>query len=99
MHPLSKPRVTVGRDGGCDVPVKHPRVSSLHAIFTRGGGLLFVVADAKSKNGTKVNGIELAADTPTPVEVGDLVQFGPVRATVWGLDDLIAAAQPFLARR
>ncbi len=98
VHPISKPRVTVGRDAGCDIPIKHPRISSLHAVFTRGGGLLFL-ADAKSKNGTKLNGLALAADKPAPVDAGDMIQFGPVRATIWGLDDLAAATQPFLARR
>jgi hypothetical protein len=92
VHPLAKPRVTVGRDAACDVRIKHPRVSSLHGTFTRGGGLLFIT-DARSKNGIKVNGLPLAADQPAPVDAGDLIQFGPVRATVWGLDDVAAAAR------
>jgi hypothetical protein len=92
VHPIAKARVTVGRGEDSDVRIKHPRVSSLHAVFTLGGGLLFLT-DAHSRNGTQVNGAPLAPDAPAPVDVGDLVQFGPVQATVWGLDDLFAAAR------
>jgi len=52
-----------------------------------------------SKNGPKLNGLVLAVDQPAPVDAGDMIQFGPVRATVWSLDDLAAAAQPFFARQ
>jgi hypothetical protein len=83
-------RVSVGRDKGCDIPVKHARVSSVHAHFSRGGGLLFVT-DARSKNGTRVNGVQLIAGRPSPVDVGDTIQFGPVAATMWGIDDVVAA--------
>jgi hypothetical protein len=83
-------RISLGRDKRCDVPVTHALVSSVHAYFTRGGGLLFV-ADARSKNGTRVNGLLLDGDRPTPVDAGDTLQFGPVSATLWGLDDLLAA--------
>jgi pSer/pThr/pTyr-binding forkhead associated (FHA) protein len=91
VHPIAKTRVTVGRDSKCDISIHHKRVSSLHAIFTRGGGLLFL-ADAKSKNGTEVNGSRLEPDRPAPVDAGDLLRFGPVRATIWSLDDVLAAA-------
>jgi hypothetical protein len=90
-HPITKERAAVGRDKRCDIPVNHRRVSSLHAVFTRGGGLLFL-ADVGSKNGTKLNGVTLTPHQPVPVDAGDLIEFGPVRATVWGLDDLAAAA-------
>jgi hypothetical protein len=91
VHPLAKARITVGRRSDCDIPVRHKRVSSLHAVFLFGGGLL-CVADARSKNGTLVNGHPIPADKPTPVDAGDIIQFGPVRATVWGVDDVVAAA-------
>jgi FHA domain-containing protein len=90
VHPLAKSRITLGRREDCDIQLRHQKVSSLHAIIHHGGGLLFV-ADASSKNGTQVNGHPLAPDKPTPIDAGDILQFGPVQATVWGLDDLLAA--------
>jgi hypothetical protein len=83
-------RITVGRDRGCDIAIAHPRVSTLHAVFTAGGGLLFL-ADAGSKNGTRLNGAKIAPNQPTPVDAGDTMLFGPVNATLWGLDDVFAA--------
>jgi hypothetical protein len=91
-YPLAQGRVTLGRNDACDVPVKHRRVSSLHAVFTRGGGLLWL-ADLGSKHGTKVNGAPLSPHEPVLVEIGDIVEFGPVKATLWGLDELAAAAR------
>jgi hypothetical protein len=92
VHPLAKTRTTVGRREDCDIQLRHKRVSSLHAIFNLGGGLLSV-ADARSKNGTQVNGHPLASDKPSPIDAGDIIQFGPIQATIWGIDDLIAAAE------
>src|SRR5207302_231282 len=79
-----EPRVTVGRDKGCDIAIAHARVSTVHAVFTEGGGLLFV-ADAGSKNGTRVNGVKIKPNKPTPIDAGDTVIFGPVASTLWGL--------------
>jgi hypothetical protein len=82
--------VSLGRDAGCDVVLRHPRVSSRHAELSHGGGLL-LVTDLGSKNGTRVNGTKLHARTPTAIDVGDSLAFGPVTATLWGIDDLLAA--------
>jgi len=82
--------VTLGRDPHSDVVLPHGRVSSHHAELSRGGGLL-LVTDLGSKNGTRVNGTRIAARTPTAVDVGDSLAFGPVTATLWGIDDLLAA--------
>jgi hypothetical protein len=83
-------RITVGRDQSCDIAIAHARVSTLHAVFTLGGGLVFIT-DAGSKNGTRVNGVKLKPNQPTPVDAGDTVLFGPVSATLWGADDVFAA--------
>jgi hypothetical protein len=80
----------VGRDAKCDVVVHHARVSSHHAEISDGGGLL-LVTDLGSKNGTRVNGARIAASKPTAIDVGDSLAFGPVTATIWGIDDLVAA--------
>jgi hypothetical protein len=82
--------VLVGRDRDCDVVLKHARVSKQHAQLSRDGGLL-QVTDLGSKNGTRLNGVRLAPRAPSAVDVGDSLAFGPVTATIWGLDDLFAA--------
>jgi hypothetical protein len=85
-------RVTVGRDKNSNIHISHPRVSSLHACFSMAGGLLSL-SDAGSKNGTGVNGARLAAYKVVPVDVGDTIRFGPVSATIWSLDDVVAAVK------
>ena len=82
--------LTLGRESECDLVLRHARVSARHAEISRGGGLL-LVTDLGSKNGTRLNGTKLAARTPTAVDVGDSLAFGPITATVWGIDDLLAA--------
>ncbi len=92
LRPLAGTRVTVGRDSACDIIIKLQRVSSLHAVFTNAGGLL-LLADAGSKNGTRVNGTSLEKNKPVPVDAGDVIELGPARATIWGIDDVAAAAR------
>jgi pSer/pThr/pTyr-binding forkhead associated (FHA) protein len=83
-------QVTLGRSRSCDIMLRHTRVSSLHAHFSEGGGLLFIT-DEGSKNGTRVNKVKAEPRRPLPVDVGDTIAFGPVTATLWGIEDLIAA--------
>jgi pSer/pThr/pTyr-binding forkhead associated (FHA) protein len=82
--------ITVGREDA-DIVIRHGKVSKHHATFTISGGLLSL-ADAGSKNGTWLNGHLLDA-SGRPVDVGDTINFGSVNATIWGLDDLLAACQ------
>jgi pSer/pThr/pTyr-binding forkhead associated (FHA) protein len=82
--------VQIGRDTGCDVVLRHGRVSAHHAEISFGGGLI-MVTDLGSKNGTRVNGARIAPRTPTAVDVGDSLALGPVTATLWGIADLLAA--------
>jgi hypothetical protein len=84
------PSVILGRASDCDVVLKHPRISSRHAQLSRGGGL-WLLTDLGSKNGTRLNGSRVSPRTPMPVDVGDSLAFGPVTATLWGIDDLYAA--------
>ena len=84
-------RVTIGREDA-DVELTHRKISKLHARFMLHGGLLSLV-DAGSKNGTWVNGKLLSPEHPVPIDVGDTISFGAITATVWGLDDLKAAAR------
>ncbi|HZS41256.1 MAG TPA: FHA domain-containing protein [Polyangia bacterium] len=72
-------RVSVGRARNCDVVMRDPSISKLHAHFrAREGG--WDLVDLESQNGTRVNGAPLAAHQPHPVSVGDAIQFGIMSA-------------------
>ena len=72
-------RVSVGRARNCDLVMRDPSVSKLHAHFRTGGPKLELV-DIDSQNGTRVNGRALAAHQPAPVANGDTILFGSVAA-------------------
>jgi hypothetical protein len=74
-------RITVGRGGDCDVSFVHSSVSKLHAYFREDEGQL-TVTDLRSRNGTRVNGVAVAANRATPIAAHDGVQFGKVQAMV-----------------
>jgi hypothetical protein len=83
------PEVTIGREGA-DVVLPSGKISKLHAVFAMGGGLPSL-SDTGSKNGTWINGTRLSAGRAVPVDVGDTIQFASVSATLWSIDDLLAA--------
>ena len=64
---------SIGRDGGCDLLIEHTTVSRWHARLDRVDGG-WILADAGSTNGTRVNGWRLRQ--PMPVHAGDHVMFG-----------------------
>lgn len=89
LLPRSGTAVTIGREGS-DVVLPSGKISKQHAVFAMGGGLPSL-SDAGSKNGTWLNGTRLPAGRAVPVDVGDIIQFASVSATLWSLDDLCAA--------
>jgi pSer/pThr/pTyr-binding forkhead associated (FHA) protein len=72
-------RVSVGRARNCDIVMRDPSISKLHAHFRVGGAKLELV-DIDSQNGTRVNGRALPPHQPSPVESGDTILFGSVAA-------------------
>jgi hypothetical protein len=70
-------RVSVGRARNCDVCLRDPSVSKLHAHFRVAPGVLELV-DIDSQNGTRVNGRTLPAHQPQAVGPGDIILFGNV---------------------
>jgi hypothetical protein len=70
-------RVSVGRARNCDIVMRDPSVSKLHAHFRVGAGKLELV-DIDSQNGTRINGRALAPHQPAQVSNGDTVLFGSV---------------------
>jgi hypothetical protein len=89
LLPKGGREVTIGREGA-DVVLPSGKISKLHAVFAMGGGLPSL-SDPGSKNGTWINGMKLAVGHAVPVDVGDTIQFASVSATLWSIDDLVAA--------
>ena len=79
VHPQREFRLVrgdnvVGRDPAADVFIPSPGVSRRHAVITTHGATA-VVADV-SKNGTRVDGVKIAA--PTPLRSGCVLTFGSI---------------------
>jgi pSer/pThr/pTyr-binding forkhead associated (FHA) protein len=71
--PLIKPRLLVGRQSTCDVPVPGATVSSRHCELELRDGYWFV-RDLGSKNGTRINGAACASGRLLPHDVLSLAQ-------------------------
>jgi pSer/pThr/pTyr-binding forkhead associated (FHA) protein len=72
-------RISIGRARNCDVVLKDPSVSKLHAHFLirRAGSEL---VDLGSQNGTCVNGAPLDRDRAHSLRFGDVLLFGNLAA-------------------
>lgn len=68
--------ILVGRAASNDIVLGHSQVSKLHARIRITDQAAFIM-DAKSSNGTFVNGQKLG-DVETPLKDGDIVGFGSV---------------------
>jgi hypothetical protein len=69
-------RVSVGRARNCDIVMRDPSVSKLHAHFRLGEKLELV--DIDSQNGTRINGNLVPPHQPQNVASGDDILFGSV---------------------
>jgi len=75
-------RVSVGRARNCDIVARHPSVSKLHACFSMRDDRPVALLDLGSNNGTLLNGRRLTPQVAEPIQVGDMVHFGRVAATI-----------------
>ncbi len=84
-------RISIGRALNKDIVLRHASVSKFHGWFEvdEMGGLH--LADAGSKNSTRVNGKQLAARELTRVGPGDAIRFGSVEALLCSPQTLFAA--------
>jgi hypothetical protein len=73
--------IGVGRAPNCDVVLRYPFISKLHAQFLR-DSLTMRLVDRGSANGTCVNGTSLEPEKPMIVQVGDVVTFGKLELKV-----------------
>jgi hypothetical protein len=90
VYPLSKSgsnpwsdRVLVGRASNNDIVLRNDRISKLHAYFQCGARGIWRLYDAKSANGTRVDGVPVPpGEDGIEIHSGQLVLFGSVAAEV-----------------
>ncbi len=71
--------VSVGRAPNCDVVIRAPSVSKLHGHFRELGKDSALYTDAKSANGTRIDGVPVPAGAAVAVKEFSHVTFGRVR--------------------
>lgn len=76
-------RISIGRARNCDVVLRDPSVSKLHAHVRREPNGTWVIIDLDSHNGTAVSGVPILASRPEPIHSGDLLTFGGVTVQVF----------------
>lgn len=75
-------KITVGRNPSCDIFIEDSRVSSAHSYFEKKASG-WIVADAKSRNGTFVKNRRLEPFVETPVASPAELKFGKRIALVF----------------
>jgi hypothetical protein len=79
MLPPGPGSFTIGRDAACDLVLRDMTVSRTHAdLRLESGGWL--LSDAGSTNGTRLNGWRVTS--PVPVRAGDRVTFGAMTLVI-----------------
>lgn len=71
-------RISVGRAQNCDIVLRLPFVSKLHAHFSPSASGVVSITDNRSANGTLVNGKALDPGAKRELEFGDVVRLGPL---------------------
>ena len=72
--------IVAGRAKDADLVLCSPTVSKLHAWFEIDEEGSHWLTDKSSRNGTRVNGQRVPAESPTALAPGDRIEFGLVRA-------------------
>ncbi len=88
-------RISVGRAKNCDVVLRVPFVSKLHAHFLIGekllGGERLQLVDQRSANGTSINGNPVRPGKPARISSADTIGFGRFEVTLFSAADLRTA--------
>jgi pSer/pThr/pTyr-binding forkhead associated (FHA) protein len=74
-------RISVGRARNADVVLADGSVSKLHAHFKLGDSMISL-ADAGSRNGTRINTRKIPRSEEVRVRMGDTVTFGRIQLTL-----------------
>lgn len=75
-------RISIGRARNCDVVIRDPSVSKLHAHIRREPNGTWVVIDLDSHNGTAVSSVPILPSRAEPLRPGEFITFGGVTARV-----------------
>jgi hypothetical protein len=86
-------RIGVGRAQNCDIVLRLPYVSKLHAHFLDGVGAGLRISDLRSANGTSLNGRTLDPGEAADATSGDWIGFGPLRLQLLDASDLFDTLQ------
>lgn len=85
-------RVLVGRASNNDIVLRNDRISKLHAYFQMSARGVWRVFDAKSANGTRVDGdLVPAGEEGSEVKIGQSVTFGTLSCELVSSGDLYDA--------
>ncbi len=81
-------RISVGRAPNCDVVLREPSVSKLHGHFRDVRPDRAIFTDAKSANGTRLDGTPVEPGVPVEILRQCIVELGRVRLVLLSADDL-----------
>jgi FHA domain len=81
-------RISLGRAPNCDVSIRDGSISKLHGHFCDVSIASVHFVDAKSANGTRVDGQVLDPGKLVPIASGSFVTFGRVRLQLVGPEQL-----------
>jgi hypothetical protein len=81
-------RISVGRAPNCDIVFREPSVSKLHGHFRDVSADSAVFMDAKSANGTRLNGAVMAAGAGIEVKSFSYLIFGRIRVQLLASADV-----------
>lgn len=81
-------RISIGRAPNCDVVIREPSISKLHGHFRDVGPHSAVFTDAKSSNGTRIDGNLVEPGAPVEIQQQSLVVLGRVRLVLLSAADV-----------
>jgi len=80
-------QISIGRTNNCDVILKFPWMSKLHAIVRLDADGKKLI-DLGSTNGTRLNDQRLSPKVPVPLAPGDRIAFGKLRCQLVDAEQL-----------
>jgi pSer/pThr/pTyr-binding forkhead associated (FHA) protein len=85
-HPFPE-RISIGRANNCDLVIRDPSVSKLHGHFRDVGPESALFTDAKSANGTRVDGTQIKPGEAIEIRRHALLSFGRVQLMLISAED------------
>jgi hypothetical protein len=83
-----KDRISLGRARNCDIVIRHPSISKLHAHIRVHEDKSYTIADVGSHNGTRIGDRALFPQVAEPLCPNSLIFFGAVAMRVLDAESL-----------